>query len=216
LVILLLLATPRLVTAQSFPTVVLSGGYQAVVYSGPSNDGTFVFVSPVGTTRITQSGFGAPTYAIQGWYVDVAGNLGRHVALVGEVTGNYDKSLHAFGFSSVHQFLAGVRLLRNSGRRLVPHGHVLTGLARSSVTRDDLVTAAVSQGLNPSASAVSRAISGTPLLNSAPALNVGVGVDLMLNSTAGLRVGGSYVHLFTDSVARRDVGKFTVGIVVRR
>src|SRR5690242_15537683 len=102
--VFMLTCTPRVTTAQTAPRIAVSGSFQTLTYSGPSNDGTQTFTSNFGlftqTTTITRTGYGSPTYSVKGWQVDGAGRVASHVAVVGDVAGNRDTSLNAFGFSS--------------------------------------------------------------------------------------------------------------------
>src|SRR3954462_359867 len=116
-----------------------------------------------------------------GWYVDVAGNVGPMLAVVGEVSGAYKSETMAVGTSSVdatlrlHTFMGGVRVAARTNPKLVPFGQVLLGAARLSGG----VTAS-----GPATSVLAASDSDTEF-----AVQVGGGVNVMASDRVGVRLG---------------------------
>src|SRR5262245_36412845 len=77
-----------------------------------------------------------------GWYADVAGNLTRTFAVVGEVGGNYkdfEETLTQLGINvnvdanfKVHTFMGGVRFSARQNPAFTPYVQALFGLARAT------------------------------------------------------------------------------------
>ena len=134
----------------------------------------------------------------KGWYVDVAGNVNKTIAIVGEVGGNY-KTETNLGTSvdfKVHPFMGGVRASFGRTPTLVPFGQVLVG------------------GVNLRASSGAVSVSETDL-----GFQVGGGVNLMLDKKIGARVGADYLRIVGKSGGPlsgnqgTNVFRFVVGVL---
>ena len=129
-----------------------------------------------------------------GWYVDVAGNVTRMLAIVGQVGGNY-KSIDVF-FDEVdakaHEFLGGVRVSSRANARVVPFGQFLVGATRFRADSDLL-------GIDESETDF--------------ALQVGGGVNLMATDRIGIRVGADYLRVFSEDEGT-NVFRFVAGVVL--
>src|SRR5262245_56276933 len=120
---LILIALARPASAQSFPRAEFSAGWKLLRAIDASIEPDADETLPVG------------------WYADIAGNVSRTIAIVGEVGGaykNFDRSVTEFGIPvnvtadlKVHTFMGGVRFSRRTPR-VVPFGQVLFGLARGT------------------------------------------------------------------------------------
>ncbi len=105
-----------------------------------------------------------------GWLFAGAANLGRNVAVIGEVGGNY-KSVDVLGTDvnlRVHSFLGGIRV-HNRTPKVMPFGQVLIGLAHMG------------------ASVLGEGESANGF-----AIQPGGGVDIPLTSSLGARIQGDY------------------------
>ena len=138
-----------------------------------------------------------------GWYVDVAGNVNSWFGIVGEVGGAYKTKSERISTnrtvevtSKLHTFMAGVRLHARITPRIVLVHPVLFGGARASVSTD-----ALGVTLSPSETKF--------------ALQPGVGINLMVTDTVGMRVAADYRRVFLgeDRGAENEF-RFTVGIVL--
>ena len=124
-----------------------------------------------------------------GWYVDVAGNLTRVFAVVGQVGGNY-RSRGALGSDlrfSLHEFMGGIRASSRANTTVVPFGQVLAGPVRASL------------------SFMGDGVSVTKF-----ALQFGGGVNVRLTQRIGIRVGADYLRIFNDQEGR-DIGDLSGG-----
>jgi hypothetical protein len=172
------------VFAQSVPRLEISGGYQL--------------------TRIEAETIPA------GWYVDVAGNVSRFLALVGEVSGLHDAvdesvssgsvTFTATGKVRMHTFLGGVRFNARPGPGVTPYLQVLFGSARLSST----ITGTVS-GSAPTILSESQ---------TEPILQIGGGVDLALGRRAAVRVGVDHRRILVDGDSSTGV-RISTGLVLR-
>jgi hypothetical protein len=193
------LATTAL--AQQPNRVTLSGGYQDMVYTIAQNDEPL----PPGFTWVCPDPrrgceFKSASYSTHGLYADVAGHLGRLVAVAGEWQWNRSSNAGLFGGDpelefpgldvSIHQFAAGPRLTIARGR-FAPFAQVLAGVAR-----------------------VSASAPGIAESMSSATLRIGGGVDVMFNSRVGLRGSAGYTRLFTSDV-RNNLAQFGLGIVFK-
>lgn len=132
-----------------------------------------------------------------GWYADVAGNLNRSLAVVGEVSGNYkdfDETTTVGGITAtvkasmnVHTFLGGVRLNARQNPSFTPFAQALFGLARVGGDAEIQTTVA---GRTFS---VSQSVSDSDFaFDASGGVNLNVSDSLALRVAAGyLRVGGS-------------------------
>lgn len=187
--VLLGLALPA--AAQTMPKAEVSGGYQLLNLSSGGDSESFP----------------------KGWYVDVAGNLNRHIGVVVEVGGNYKsmtESVTVGGVSAtatadikLHEFMGGVRVSSRTNPTVVPFAQVLAG------------------GMNGSVSvAGSSSIGGTTLFSASSAesetnfaLQVGGGANIRLTDKVGVRVGADYLRIFVEGEGT-NVFRFGVGINV--
>ena len=180
-------------SAQTVPTVELSGGYQ------------FLNLAVEGQNESMPAG----------WYADVAGNLTPMLGVVFQVGGNYksiDESVALGGISatvtadlSVHEFLGGVRFNLRSNPAIVPFAQVLAGAIHGSA---DVSASATLPGIPPIA--ISQDVSGTNF-----GLGAGGGVNFALTDAIGLRVGADYLHAFEDD-GGANLFRFHVGVVFAR
>ena len=149
------------------PPVELSGGYQLVSLD-PGHD-----------TQTLKTG----------WYVDLAGNLTRTVAIVGQVGGNY-RSRDLLGDElrfSLHEFMGGIRASHRANTTVVPFGHALAGAVRATLSF---------QGEGESVTKF--------------ALQFGGGVNVRLTPRIGIRVGADYLRIFNGQEGR-DIGDLSGG-----
>ncbi len=149
----------------------------------------------------------------KGWYADVSGDLNEWLAIVGQVSGNYqsDSATVTIGGVttsaeydlSVHSFLGGGRVSSRRNPGVTPFGQVLAGIARV--------------GFSGTASATSG---GTPIFGidadeSATefAMQFGGGVDLHVSERVGLRLAADYLRIFGEG-AGANAFRFAVGAVI--
>ena len=120
-------------------------------------------------------------------YVDVAGNVACF-AVVGEMSGAYKSETVSVGASSVdatvrlHTFMGGARVAARINPKLVPFGQVFFGAARLSGG----VTA-----LGPAVSVIAAIDADTAF-----ALQIGGGLNLMTSGNFGVRLGADYRPTF--------------------
>lgn len=153
-------------SAQEAP-VELSGGYQLISLE-PGHD-----------TQTLRTG----------WHLDLAGNLSRVFAIVGQVGGNYRSRAplrNELRFS-MHEFMGGIRASSRANTRVVPFGQALVGPVRANLSF---------QG---------DGVSVTKL-----ALQFGGGVNSRLTQRIGIRVGADYLRIFNGQEGR-DIGDLSGG-----
>jgi Outer membrane protein beta-barrel domain len=124
-----------------------------------------------------------------GWYVDLAGNLTRVLAIVGQVGGNY-RSRDVLGNDlrfSMHEFMGGIRASSTANTTVVPFGQVLAGPVRAHL------------GL------LGEGVSVTKF-----ALQFGGGVNWRLTQRIGIRVGADYLRILNGQEGR-DIGDLSGG-----
>jgi hypothetical protein len=146
-----------------------------------------------------------------GWFVDVAGNLNRSVAVVAQFGGNYKSLSESIAVGGVtasanadirlHQFMGGVRVSAHPSTTVVPFVHVLAGASYGSVSYSGTGSIAGQTVL-----AVSGADSGTNF-----ALQAGGGTNIWMTRTVGLRIGVDYVRVF-ETDAGANVFRFGAGV----
>ncbi len=168
----LVLAVAIPAAAQNVPKVEVSGGYSLLKFSDETFPG--------------------------GWYADVAGNINRVFAIVGQGTGNY-KTIDASGVSvdtKLHGFMGGVRVI-GPNRNLAPFAQALFGGVRTSGSSDlsGVLPFSVSAGETDAA------------------MQLGGGVNIMSARNVGLRVGVDYVRIFATDAGTNAL-RFTTGIVI--
>ena len=153
-------------SAQEIP-VELSGGYQLISLE-PGHD-----------TQTLRTG----------WYIDLAGNLTRMFAIVGQIGGNY-RSRDLFGNElrfSMHEFMGGIRASSRANTRVVPFAQALVGPVRANL------------------SLLGEGVSVTKF-----ALQFGGGVNWRLTRRIGIRVGADYLRIFNEQEGR-DIGDLSGG-----
>ena len=124
-----------------------------------------------------------------GWYIDLAGNLTRVFAIVGQVGGNY-RSRDLVGDElrfSLHEFMGGIRASGRANTMVVPFGQVLVGPVRANL------------------SLLGESVSVTKF-----ALQFGGGVNWRLTQRIGIRVGADYLRIFNEQEGR-DIGDLSGG-----
>ena len=145
-----------------------------------------------------------------GWYADVAGNLSRALAVVGEVSGNYKDfdetttigttTVNVNASLNVHTFLGGVRFNARQNPSFTPFVQALFGLARVGGDAEIQTTIA---GRTFS---VSQSVSDSDF-----AFDASGGVNIKLSDALAARVSGGYLR-----VGGSDGGnafRFGVGVV---
>jgi hypothetical protein len=124
-----------------------------------------------------------------GWYIDLAGNLTRVFAIVGQVGGNYrsrDLQGNELRFS-MHEFMGGIRASSRANAMVVPFGQALVGPVRAQL------------------SLLGEGVSVTKF-----ALQLGGGVNWRLTQRIGIRVGADYLRIF-NAQEGRDIGDLSGG-----
>lgn len=187
------------------PRVEVSGGYQ---FLNVSADLGSIDTGDVPVRDVDQS---LPT----GWYVDLAGNLTRHLGVVFEAGGNYKSISESASFGGigasasvdlkVHEFMGGVRYSSRTNPTVVPFGQFLVGAVNGSAK----VTASGSIAGSPGFSFSGEA-SGTDM-----ALQAGGGMQLRLSDQFGVRVGADYIRILADE-GGVNAFRFAAGVVLAR
>ena len=180
-------------SAQTVPTVEVSGGYQ------------FLNLAVEGESESLPAG----------WYADVAANLTPMFGVVFQVGGNYktfDESVVVGGISAsaeadvnVHQFLGGLRLNFRSDSPIVPFAQVLAGAVTGSV---DVSASTTLPGMPPIAIDLDESTTDVGLA-------VGGGMTVRFSDAVGLRVGADYLRVFADR-SGADAFRFHVGVAIAR
>src|SRR5262245_55543928 len=132
-----------------------------------------------------------------GWFVDMAGNLTRSLAVVAQVGGNYKtyEQSASFGGASasanatikLYEFMGRVRMSSHASRSVVPFAHVLAGAAYGSGSFEG------SGSFGGQNFAVSGADSQTNF-----ALQVGGGTNIGMTENVGIRFGVDYLRIFEN------------------
>ena len=161
--------------AAQTPRIEVSGGYQ---FLNVSADLESIDTGDVPVRNVDQS---LPA----GWYVDLAGNLNRHLGVVFATGGNYKSITESATFGGlaasasvdlrVHEFMGGVRYSSRANPTVVPFGQFLVGAINGSAK----VTASGSVVGSPGFSFSGEA-SGTDI-----ALQAGGGMQLRLADKFG-------------------------------
>jgi opacity protein-like surface antigen len=146
-----------------------------------------------------------------GWYADVAGNLTRTFAVVGEVGGNYknfNDVLAQLGANvnvdvnvNVHTFMGGVRFSARQNPAFTPYVQALFGLAHAKTDVEGRVTVG-SQTIS-----INQSMSDSEF-----AFDADGGVNLRLSDALAVRVGAGYLR-----VGGNDGGnafRFGAGVVI--
>jgi opacity protein-like surface antigen len=147
-----------------------------------------------------------------GWYADVAGNLTRSFAVVGEVGGNYKNFNDVLGQLganvnvdvnvNVHTFMGGVRFTARQNPAFTPYVQALFGLARAKTDVEGQVTV-------PGRPTISI---NESMSDSEFAFDADGGVNFRLSDALALRVGAGYLR-----VGGSDGGnafRFGAGVVI--
>ena len=146
-----------------------------------------------------------------GWYADVAGNLTRTFAVVGEVGGNYksfNDVLAELGANvnvdvdvNVHTFMGGVRFSARQNPAFTPYVQALFGLARAKTDVEGQVTVG------------GRTISlNESMSDSEFAFDADGGVNFRLGDGLALRVGAGYLRVGTSDGG--NAFRFGAGVVI--
>jgi opacity protein-like surface antigen len=146
-----------------------------------------------------------------GWYADVAGNLTRTFAVVGEVGGNYkdfEETVTQQGFNvnvdatfNVHTFMGGVRFSARQKPAFTPYVQALFGLARATGKVEGQLT------VSGRTMTISQSMSDSDF-----AFDADGGVNFRLTDAFALRVGAGYLR-----VGGSDGGnafRFGAGVVI--
>ena len=146
-----------------------------------------------------------------GWYADVAGNLTRAVAVVGEVSGSYksfNENTNQFGVTTnvdvdvnLHTFLGGIRFNARQNPAFTPYVQALFGLAREAATVKAQATFNGRTTTNESESS-----------DSDFAFDAGGGVNINLSDNLAVRVGAGYLRLGGSDGA--NAFRFGAGVVI--
>jgi opacity protein-like surface antigen len=146
-----------------------------------------------------------------GWYADVAGNLTRTFAVVGEVGGNYknfDDVLGQLGGNvnvdvnvNVHTFMGGVRFSARQNPAFTPYMQALFGLAHAKTDVDGRVTVG-SQTIS-----LNQSMSDNEF-----AFDADGGVSFKLGDALALRVGAGYLRVGTSDGG--NAFRFGAGVVI--
>jgi opacity protein-like surface antigen len=190
--------------AAQTPRIEVSGGYQ---FLNVSADLESIDTGDVPVRNVDQS---LPI----GWYVDLAGNLNRHLSVVFAAGGNYKSMTESATFGGlsasasvdlkVHEFMGGVRYSVRANPTVVPFGQFLVGAINGSAK----VTASASVVGSPGFSFSGEA-SGTDV-----ALQAGGGMQLRLADNFGVRVGADYIRILSDDGV--NAFRFAAGVVFAR
>lgn len=146
-----------------------------------------------------------------GWYADVAGNLNRAIAVVGEVSGNYksfEQTETEFGVNvtadvdlSIHTFLGGVRFSARQNPAFTPYVQAMFGLARGSADAEIQTTVA---GRTTSFKESES--------DSDFAFDAGGGVNINVSDNFAVRVGAGYLRIGGNDGG--NAFRFSAGVVV--
>ena len=130
---------------------------------------------------------------LQGWLASVGINLNSSVGLVGEIgrnTKTYDVSGIDVAEVSANTFMGGLRFASYASSAIAPFAQVLFGATKL-------------EGKLLSASESVTAFSFQP----------GVGVDLRLQRTVAIRLGGDYRYIATEGEARSQFRFYTALVI---
>lgn len=133
-----------------------------------------------------------------GWNADIAGNIGRHFALVGDFSGHYKSEglLGASANANIYNFLFGPRVKATIGR-VTPFGEVLFGASR----------------IGAGANVLGTTIASTSDTNFAWA--VGGGLDFGLSRNFAIRPAKvDYIMVRQAGESFNNV-RFSTGVVLR-
>jgi hypothetical protein len=196
--------------AAQTPRIEVSGGYQFLNVSADLESSADVEPLDTGDGPVRNVDQSLPA----GWYIDLAGNLNRHLGLVFATGGNYKSLTESATFGGltasasvdlkVHEFMGGVRYSRRANPTVVPFGQFLVGAINGSAK----IAASASMVGSPGFS-FSGETSGTDM-----ALQAGGGMQLRLTDTFGVRVGADYIRILADEGV--NAFRFGAGVVLAR
>ena len=181
----------RPVAAQGVGKGEVSGGYQ------------FINLSSGGSSQSMPAG----------WYLDLAGNLTRSLAVVAAVGGNYKSQQESATYLGatvtttadikVHEFMGGTRFSIRANPNIVPFGHFLVGAAHGSTSYSGTTTYG-----GRTVFSASGADSGTNF-----ALQAGGGMNFAFTRMVGVRVEADYLRIFaTEAAAGANLFRLGAGI----
>jgi opacity protein-like surface antigen len=202
LVCLVVLAASTPASAQDFPRVDISGGYQAVMAD--------------------------EEFFTKGWYFDVAGNVTSLLGIVFQVGGNSSSFSESETFTdpgfppffppsttttsssedvSLNQYMGGVRLNARGGR-VTPFGQFLVGAVKSSSEG----TFSFTLTYNPPSSNFPNISESESFSDEATdfAIQMGGGVDIRIAGGFGVRAGGDYIRVSGEEEGL-NMFRFAVG-----
>jgi opacity protein-like surface antigen len=152
--------------------------------------------------------FGSDETLPLGWYADVAGNVNRAFAAVGEVSGNYKSFQQTDGVSfkadvdlTIHTFLGGVRFNARQNPAFTPYLQAMFGLARGSAD------AKIQTTFGGQTTSFEDSESESDF-----AFDAGGGVNINVSDSFAVRVGAGYLR-----IGGSDGGnsfRFSAGVVV--
>ena len=162
--------------------------------------------------NIPDAGIGSESETMPlGWYADVAGNLTRTFAVVGEVGGNYkdfEETIAQAGINlnvdanfNVHTFMGGVRFSARQNPAFTPYVQALFGLARATGKVEGQVI--VAGRTMP----ISQSVSDSDF-----AFDADGGVNFRLTDAFALRVGAGYLRVGTSDGG--NAFRFGAGVVI--
>jgi Outer membrane protein beta-barrel domain len=179
--------------AQNVPTGEFSAGWRLLTLPDVPNSGSQTF--PLG------------------WYVDVAGNLTRTFAVVGEVGGNYkdiEENSTQVGTTfnvdvnfDVHTFMGGVRFNARQNPAFTPYVQALFGLAHGT----GHVKAQMTTPAGSTFTVIDQSVSDSNF-----AFDADGGVNVRVSDALAVRVGAGYLR-----VGGGDGGnafRFGAGVVI--
>ena len=140
-----------------------------------------------------------------GWNVSIAGNINRHLAFVGDVSGLYNSEtrdvtgIQTDSKSSVYSILAGPRISDTKGR-WTPFVHLLGGWSRLNTE---------------STSVTPTSTFSTDLSQNGFGLAAGAGIDFNLNSGVTIRIVQADYLLLRSSGQKNEGARVSVGLVFR-
>ncbi|HET9363141.1 MAG TPA: outer membrane beta-barrel protein, partial [Vicinamibacterales bacterium] len=196
------LAASAPASAQDFPRVDVSGGYQGMIAD--------------------------EEFFTTGWYFDVAGNVTSLIGIVFQVGGNSKSFSETNTFTdpgfppfvpattitdivdedfSLNQYMGGVRLNARGGR-VTPFGQFLVGVVKSSsegTFTSTITFTPPSPAFPPIFESESFSDTSTDF-----AIQVGGGVDIRIAGGFGIRAGGDYLRVSGEEEAV-NMFRFAVG-----
>jgi len=194
-------------SAQSFPTVDISAGYQSLHSS---------VAGPPSSTLPPAFRDADRDSMPRGWYADVTGHVTSMIGIAVQVGGNYGTFEESIGTSyratnklQVHEFIGGVRVNERGActcTRAIPFGHVMAGAINGNAR---IRTTAAFPGTVPTTN--NAETSSTDFV-----LELGGGVNVRLSKVVGLRAGADYMRVMGAYSGGVNLFRFSVGPVFGR